>query len=133
MLLSSLAVSRRPDGLHLEMDAQIVAHEDSAGLQRLIPGQPEVATVDLRIGGEAHARVPPRIAAASLVGGVERHLARRAADREVADDPEAVALVRPGAFDPAALEGNRRELLHVQEVGRAQVLVALLDAGVDAG
>ena len=61
--------------------------------------------------------------------GRQRNFLRHPADREVAN--HAVALA--GAADGLAREGERRKLFHVEKVGRAQVCVAILLVGVDAG
>ena len=52
-----------------------------------------------------------------------------ALDRQVAGQLVAVAA---GELDLGALEGHRRELVDLEEVGRAKVLVALLVVGADA-
>src|SRR5205823_4378256 len=78
---------------------------------------------------EAHAVATPWVAGAALKFGVERDLAGRAFDGEVADQLE-LAVDIP--VEPLALEGHRRESLDVEEIGGAEVCVALLGAGVDA-
>ena len=60
---------------------------------------------------------------------MQAHLARDAADREVAHDGERLALQ---VGDPAALEPDRGEGVRVEEIGRAQVCVALRLARIDA-
>ena len=72
----------------------------------------------------------PRGGGDALERRVEHDRAGDAADREVALEPEPVAVV---VGHPGAAEGDRRELLDVEEVGAAQVVVALGVAGGDAG
>src|SRR5688500_15130480 len=64
------------DRLNVEMDADLVADEDPAGLQRLVPGEPEVAAVELRVGAEAGSLAAPGIASRALEGDVEGDRAR---------------------------------------------------------
>jgi hypothetical protein len=73
--------------------------------------------------------VAPRVHAAAGGLGVERDLARGVADRELADHAQPAAAE---ALDPRAAEPQHGEVLDVEEVGRAQVVVALGRAGVDA-
>src|SRR5512132_3129163 len=95
------------DRLDLDADLDVVADEDSASLERLVPGQPEVAPIDLAGRGEADPLAPPWILAPALVARLQRQLARRAADGEVADDGELLARLGARAVDALALEGDR--------------------------
>ena len=73
--------------------------------------------------------VAPGILRLAEVRHRQRDLLRDAADRQVADHVVAFAALLD---DPLALEGDVRELLDVEEVGRAQVRVAIRLVGVDA-
>src|SRR4051812_40189149 len=77
---------RRLYGLHLELDVDSVAHEHAAGLQRLVPLQPEVLPIDRGLGGEADALVAPGILGPAAVVNVQTHLASDAPDRQPTDD-----------------------------------------------
>src|SRR5207248_3216902 len=61
---------------------------------------------------------------------LQRHLARLAVQRQLSDHAEAVPAAR---LDAGAGEGDGRVLLDVEEVGRAQVRVALGVAGGNRG
>ena len=54
-------------------------------------------------------------------------------DHQVAGQPETVPLLLWRVpLDPCAAEGDLRKALRVEEVGAAQVRVAVADAGIDA-
>src|SRR2546423_4353874 len=74
------------DGLHVDLDLDLVADQDAAGLQRLIPLQTPLAAVDLGRGVGAGALAAPRIFAAPFVGHVEGDLDLLPADSRVADE-----------------------------------------------
>src|SRR5882724_997397 len=116
-------------GLDFELDFDAVAHQHAARLQHLVPAKAEVLAIELSASHEADALVAPRILGAPAILDVERDAARHAAYGEVTDQP--VAILRQ-LFDAPALEAQLRELLDVEKVGRAQVVVALLRSRVDA-
>src|SRR3979411_680994 len=124
--------SGRADGLNLDLHLHVIADQHPPCLERRIPDQPELAAIDLGGSAEAHAAAAPGILAGALVDRVESDFLRDAANREVADHLERLALLAPRAFHSAALEADGRMLLDVQEVRRAQVLVAVRGAGVQA-
>src|SRR5690348_8038494 len=72
--------------LHVDRDLDLGADRDAAGFERLVPVQAEVVAVERTAEVKPRALVPPRILAAPLEVRVQLDLARRAADREVADD-----------------------------------------------
>src|SRR5271170_1567008 len=47
--------------LQVQSDADILTHHQPAGLERRVPGQPEVLAIDLRGRRQTNARVAPRI------------------------------------------------------------------------
>ena len=49
------------------MKLDVVADQHAASLERLVPRESELATVDLRVGAEAEALAAPRIDARSFV------------------------------------------------------------------
>ena len=115
--------------LNLDVDLDLLAHEHAARLEHLVPAQAEVAAVDAALETESEALIAPRILAGAARRRFERHLARRSVKRQVAGDlVDAVA----GCLDALAGECELRELLRVEEVRRAQVIVSLWLAGVDA-
>src|SRR5581483_3797980 len=115
-------------GFHL--DRHLLAHDDAAGLERLVPAEAEVLPVDLGLGREADPEPAPGVGGAALEGQLERDGPGDALDREVALDGVAALA---GVADRPALVGHGRPGLGVEEVAGAEVAVALLVAGVDAG
>src|SRR5690606_35828850 len=100
----------------LDFDPDLVADQHTACLERLIPGESEVATVDARAGGEAHALAAPRVRATAVEAHVERHLSSYVADREVAHQAELRALLEwAAALQAPGAEAQARIALHVQE------------------
>src|SRR6185312_14446860 len=77
----------------------------------------------------AEALATPRVANFALELGLQRHRARDVLDGEVARDREVPGRV---AIHARAAKDDLRMLRRVEEVRRAQVVVALLLAGVDA-
>src|SRR5205809_7301911 len=98
--------------LRLDVDLDLVRHEDTARLERHVPRQPEVAATELAVGRERRARSAPRILPLTPELHVERDRARDAADREVARELELV--LRPR--DVGAPERHLRVVLDVEEV-----------------
>src|SRR5687768_1773571 len=94
-----------PDRLDLDADLDRVADQDAAGLQRDVPGQAEVGTADARLGAEGGDRRAERIDRLAVVDHIQLDRARRAADRQVADDAQAAG---PRLLDPGAGEGDPR-------------------------
>ena len=95
-----------------------------AGVER----DPEVAAVDLTGGGEAGAGVAEGRAQLEPVNlEVQRHLTRDPAERELAVDDER-AVVDP---DAGRAVRELRVMVDVEEVGRAEVGVAVGIGGVD--
>src|SRR5438105_15796143 len=97
--------------LDLDRQLDVVAEDPAAGIERLIPVEAEVLPVDLAFSLEAHALTPPWVARAPLKFGVERDFARRALDRQIADELELRVDV---ALDAIARERHGRELLDVE-------------------
>src|SRR5690606_11864550 len=102
---------------------------NTAGLEDLVPLETEVAAVERRRRREGNPLVPPRVLGLTAVLGVEDHLAGDVPDRERAVDAVAVTA---GLLHLGALEPKLGEALHVQEVRRPQVIVAVGYAGIDA-
>src|SRR5215468_6603168 len=120
-------VARRGvDGLDVELDVDAVADQHAAGLEQLVPRQAEVLAVDRCLRDEPDPLVAPRIDAAAGRLGVERDLAGRVADRELADHAQPAAA---DVLHARAAEAQLGEPLDVEEVRRAQVVVALGRAG----
>src|SRR6266511_2311190 len=118
------------DSLDLEFEAGLLADQDASTLERGVPGQAEVLTVELGVGREAGALVTERALRPAVVLDLERHRPGDAVDGEVARDEE---VLRRAPLDPRAAECELRVALDVEEVGRAQVRVPLLVAALDAG
>src|SRR5258708_4481681 len=73
-------------------------------------------------------RSAPRGSAFTKIFRIERYLARRATDRQVADETQAVLAL----FHTLALKGEGWKVLHIQKVCRAQMGIALLFTRVHA-
>src|SRR5882672_3316849 len=115
MILSSSG-RLRSDRLHVELDVYLAAHEHSASFQDLIPFEPEVFSVDGRLGGEARLLVAPRVLAFALEFRVEHDFLRDTVDREISG----YGIVTPFLRDALALEGQGWKLLHIEKVGRLE-------------
>src|SRR5205085_8285541 len=115
--------------LRLDLQIDFLAHEEAAGLQGDVPRDAPVLTINLGAGGEADPEAAPRIDARALVLGVQDHGARDVTDGEIAGDPKLVAA------DPLHLRGPERDRgvrLDLEEVGRTEVRVSLIDARGEA-
>lgn len=51
----------RLDELHVQRDVDLIAHYDSASIERGVPVKTEIFAVDARAGGEPDARIAPRV------------------------------------------------------------------------
>src|SRR5919204_3268758 len=99
--------------LDLEDQLHLVAPQQAAGLERLVPGEAEVLPVDGGAGGEACTLAAPGIPSAAFVGRLQRHRTGDAMDRQVAGDEVAVSA---RFLHPGAAEGRDRILGHVEEI-----------------
>src|SRR5882762_8489180 len=109
--------------LDVERDGHLVANENATGLKRRVPGQAEVFTVDLRGCRYCNSRVSPGILCRR--GGAfngKEDLAVDAPNGQVALYGQFSV---PDKADARGLQGQRWELLHVEEVGALQVRIAL--------
>ena len=110
-------------GLDLDLDLDLLADEQAAGLESLVPGKPERLAVDLGGGREADTLAAPQVGDDTHEFRVEGHLTRDPVDGEI-------ALQRPlwsrDVTEPSRLEVDGRKLVDLQEVGRLQVVVARL-------
>src|SRR5215216_2946561 len=118
------------DGLDLELEADLLAHQDTAALERGVPGEAEVLAVDLGAGREAGPAAAPRVGRPTVVLDVESDRPGDAVDGQVAGEREVTGRA---PLDPVAPELDLRVALDVEEVGRAQVLIPLRVAALDAG
>ena len=107
----------------------LVADEHAAGLERRVPLDAEVLAVDRAGRREPGLGVAPRVLADAAELEVERDRPGDALDRQVAVQ----LVVAAGGLDAGRAERHRRVVLDVEEVVRAQVVVAALVAGVDRG
>src|SRR5205807_7134481 len=117
------------DGLDLEDDLDAVADDDAAGLEHGVEVDAEVAALDLAGGGEAAARPAEGIRPEAARLQVERDRLRDALERQLAVQ-QVVVTVGP---DASGAEVHRLVLLGVEEVGGAQVVVAVGVARSDRG
>src|ERR1700730_3525498 len=124
-----LSWGRRRDGLEVDLELDIVTEQEAAGLESLVPGQVVVLSVQLGLGGEAHAAVAPWVLALATEAGVKRDLLAFAADGHITDHLE----VRRGlTLDSLALEGDGRIFLDIKvPIGAAEVVIAHLNPSID--
>src|SRR3954462_2274511 len=116
--------------LRLDLDLDRLADEHAAGLEGLVPGEAERLAVELGWGREAARVGAPRGGGDAFDDRIEHHGPGHPVHGQVSLEDEPVALV---VTDLRAGEGDLGELLGVEEVGAAQVLVALRVTGRDAG
>jgi len=98
--------------------------------ERLVPSEPKVRAIDLAAGTKPSPFRAPGVSQPALSRDIQYHFARDIADCELAQQSKFTVQVIPLGF-PAA-EGNGRETRVVKEVGRTEMRIALLLAGVDA-
>src|SRR5438552_9322752 len=100
------------DGLHGELDADLLADDHAAGLERLVPGQAPVLPVQLGRGREAHSVLPPRRSRGPLEVDSEGDGPGHVPNGQVSLYLPGVRALR---LDPGAAELDERELLGVDE------------------
>src|SRR5690606_23044561 len=108
--------------LNFELQIDVLAYQHASRLECCVPVQTPVFTVDGRARLEGNLIVSERIAPGAEVFTLELDLLRDTTHRQLADQRE------PGAIhilDPCTLEGNGRIFVRIEEIGRAQVRVAL--------
>src|SRR5436190_2707249 len=125
------------DRLDVEHELDLVRHDHAAARDLVLPRDAEVVPVDLRRGLEADPSQlapvlvadPERRLPFAEVADVERDRPSRPADREV---DLALECRTAGAIREPAAEGDLGVVLDVEEVGRAQVLIANRLTGPDS-
>src|SRR5580765_4892136 len=108
------------DRLDLERDPHLVAEEESALVERLVPDDPEVLAIQRHLGGEPGAGAAPRIRRLAQVRHRERDALPDAADAERAGH---IVAILAGAPHRLAAEDELRMVLDVEEVRAPEVLV----------
>ena len=122
------AVSGRAQhGLDLEVDRDLVADDHAAAVERHRDVDAEVGAVDRGAGREARAGAAEGVRAEALGREGERHRPGHALDRELAVQQQVAVVDAHGVRG----EGPGGVVGDVEEVGRADVVVALLVVGVD--
>src|SRR3954454_24353029 len=104
---------RRFDRLHFELDLDAIADQNAAGLEHLIPPEPEVLPVESGLRDESDSLVAPRIFGSAAVLDIDGHLACHVADGELSDDAIAILL---DLLDAIAPEPELGKLLDVEEI-----------------
>src|SRR5687767_8829506 len=110
------------DCRHVEFEVDAIAEHEAAGLERHVPGEAPIASLQRAASGDADAALTVGIDARALVRQLELDGPGDRLDGEIADDTKAVVAERGHA---RALEGHRRVTLDIEEVARAQVGVAV--------
>src|SRR2546423_4832939 len=118
----------RPYCLGLDVDFDVVSNDQPTGFQHLVPGQAEIAPIDLSRCAESCPLAAPRILGLTFVLYIQSDRLCYAANREITCEFE---------FLPVTLDMRRPELdlwihLGVQEIRRTEMLIALICAGIDA-
>jgi len=121
---------RLPDQLHFDRDLDFIPDQGPASFERLVPSEPKVRAIDLAAGTKPSPLRTPGVSQPALSRDIQYHFARDIADCEVPRQSKFTVQGIPLDF-PAA-EGNGRETRVVEEVGRTEMRIALLLAGVDA-
>src|SRR6266536_4991507 len=116
--------------LDLELQADRPAEHEPAGLQRRVPDEAPILAVDLGPGREARALTQRRVGVGTVELELEGDQARDVPDGQLAIEPP-TALPGPPAHGRRA-EGDLWVLVHVEEIRRAHVAVALRGVRVHA-
>src|SRR5690606_35082879 len=133
VILLSASSAHLPDELDLALDSHLVGHQDSAGLQSLVPLESPLPAIDLRPEAEACARIAPRVDSPSKVLAVQCDFHGAVADYQVANDLESVSFIlRRVAIELPGSEPDLRIPVRIQEVRATQVSVAVGNARVYA-
>src|SRR5437867_2639629 len=114
----------------VDLDRHVVADEQAAALERFIPREAEVLAVDRGGAVESGALVPTWVLALAEKARVEHDGPRHTMEGEGALHLALLA-ARVEVGHARALKRDLGEFGYVEEVGRAQVIIALLDVGVD--
>src|SRR5688572_10823894 len=99
--------------LSVNDDLDLVADRDAAGLEQLIPRQPEVAALDFRRGFEPRALTAPGVLRAPMSGDIEHHLACDIANGQITNELEAIS---GHVGQTTALESQGRKRFRVEEI-----------------
>src|SRR5699024_1670830 len=104
-------------------DPDLVGDQHAAGLEGGVPGEPELLAGDRGLAGEARTVDAEGVGGRALVAEVELDRPGDVADGEIADEGV--------ACDLGGDEADLREVLRIEEVAAAQVVVAVLVGGAD--
>jgi hypothetical protein len=115
------------DRFYLKADPDVVSDHHAARFQGLIPSQAEIAPIDLAARAESGALTTPGILGLAFKLDIEREGPRYVTDRQVSRELEALLV----PLNSGALELYLRVLLHIQEVCRPEMLVALVCPGIE--
>src|SRR6266513_505763 len=114
--------------LNLEADLDLVSDYHASRFQRLIPGEPKLAAIDLPSRAESNALPTPRILGLALELDIERDWPGYITDRKISAKLE----IRLVTLNQGAAEAYLRILLSIQEIRRPQVLVSLVGPSIQA-
>src|SRR4051812_34894759 len=117
------------DSGNVELELDLLADEDAALVERDLEGKAPVATVDGRLALEPDAEAAPRVDRGAVELPVDGDRVGLAVDGEITDQRVDVVL---HLLDLRTDEGDLRVVGDVEEVGGAQVRIAVGVAGVDA-
>src|SRR5260221_4099776 len=116
------------DDLALEKERDVIA-DDPLAVEHRAERHAEVLAIDLALGAVADTVAHHRVVEFAIDYPRQRDRLGIALDGQVAGQVVAIATER---LDLGALEGDRRVVRDVEEVGGSQVVVALLVVGPDA-
>ena len=99
--------------LELELNLQLIAHEEASCLERHVPVQAKVLPVELCFGAEPGDGLANWIGASPVERHIQADFARQAVDGQIANDRELLA----GAGNASTLERDGWILRDIEEVG----------------
>src|SRR5437660_4464483 len=114
----------------VDLNIDIFADQHAATLKRCVPVEAPFFAVQLCFGAQTRNLHTPGIFPLTVVFCIESHRLRYAAHRQIA---EYLVLIATRVLDLRALKGEHRVMLRIEEIGRAQVPIALFIACIDAG
>src|SRR5712691_131736 len=117
------------DGLGLDLQLDRLAHQHPARFQGDVPGHLPRFAFELTGRAEGGPSTAPRIRERPLVRDIQGHRPGHATDREIADHSKGA---RAGLLHPSAPVRDPRVVLHIEEVRRTEMVVAVRYTRVDA-
>lgn len=115
------------DRLNLQTDLDLFSNRHPSSFEDFVPGQTEVFAIDFSGRFEPGDFVPPAVFVASQILTVQYHFLSLVTDSEVSNYGD----VRAASGNFFADKAHLRKSLDGKEIFTAQVIVPLLDPGID--